>query len=271
MKHLDLESLLMLLQEAGKAILKQYDKPGSVTLKEDLSPLTEADRISNQILVDGLKRIHPDIAILSEEGEQFPYHVRKDWDNFFLIDPLDGTKGFLRRDGEFAVNLALIHQGRAVMGLIHEPLTGITCVAESGNGAYKIGERTVRLPIAGDSSSEVKVILSRDDSSSELQDLLSKISGAAVHRKSSSLKFCMLAEGSVDFYPRKRPSMEWDTAAGAIIVEEAGGFMYQDTGDPILYNRPNLLNPPFFAFNQFFCEKVPNWKELLFKESLKSK
>jgi 3'(2'), 5'-bisphosphate nucleotidase len=257
------DSILSIIQQAGRAVLSVYTSGIKHTLKKDCSPLTEADRTSHRIIVEGLTRIAPGIPVLSEEGEEIGYNIRRNWDSYFLIDPLDGTQEFIESRPEFTVNIALIYQSRPVIGLIHVPVNGITYFAEEGKGAYRLNGNTERLPLRKDPSRKVEIVVSRRETEESLKKILSGIPDAGISSMGSSLKFCLVAEGSSDIYPRTKPSMEWDTAAGAIIVEEAGGQIVETSGQTILYNRENLLNPPFFALSKIFPEKVSNWKLLL--------
>ncbi len=255
---------------AGDAVREVYLRGTyEKTLKKDHSFLTEADRASNNILCEGLSKIAPGIPILSEESEDVPYEVRKEWEYYFLIDPVDGTREFVAGIPEFAVNVALIHNGKPVLGLVHSPLSMITYAASRGRGAYKIEEKCQRLPLSNGEFGRVRVLLSQTDHSPGLSALISGIPNADVSRLGSSLKFCAVAEGIADFYPRLKPSMEWDTAAGAILVEESGGLICEPSGAVIDYNRPNMLNPPFYALGKFLFEKMPDWKALLIKKGEK--
>ena len=260
----DIEKLIPLVQEAGKAILTVYNGEHSHTLKKDLSPLTEADKASHRIIVEGLSRIAPETPVMSEEGDVIPFSERKNWEYYFLIDPLDGTKEFLEKRPEFTVNIALIYRNRPIQGVIHLPTEGLTYIASKGEGAFKLNGKRKRLPLMKDADTEVKMVVSVGIQRSALQHVLSGIPRFEIQHMGSSAKFCLVAEGSSDFYPRMKPSMEWDTAAGAIIVEEAGGAVYESNGNPILYNRENLLNPPFYVLSSSFTEKVRDWKKLLF-------
>jgi 3'(2'), 5'-bisphosphate nucleotidase len=266
--NFELESLVQIIREAGDAVFAVYQNQHTHTLKKDLSPLTEADTASNRILLEGLSRVAPRIPVMSEEGEEIPYNERKNWDYYFLIDPLDGTKEFIEKRPEFTVNIALIHQNSPILGLIHLPTNGLTYVAERGAGAYKINGKRVRLPLNQNYEARVNVIMSRRDSSEELKHILSELPQFEVQNMGSSLKFCLVAEGVSDFYPRMKPSMEWDTAAGAVIVEESGGAVFELSGKPIAYNRENLLNPPFYVLSKLFPEKVRDWRNLLFPEQV---
>lgn len=262
------DDFLPVIREAGLAIMSFYKGTYNKTLKEDKSPLTDADRASHQIIIDGLNRIAPGIPVVSEEGDKVSDAIRKGWTYYFLVDPLDGTREFVQNIDEFAVNIALIHQNQAVMGLIHAPVTGVTYLAERGCGAFQVQNGSSQMPITRNSSEEVIIVTSRTDNSRDLEKILSKIPEVGIRRMGSSLKFCLVAEGKADFYPRLIPSMEWDTAAGSIIVEESGGRIYETMGGLLLYNRENSLNPPFYVLGKYFTEKVQNWKQILFSENL---
>ncbi len=255
------KELISLARTAGDAIRMVYESGNyQETRKEDQSFLTEADRSSHEILCEGLTKLFPAVPILSEESERVAYDVRKKWSEYFLIDPLDGTREFVHRIPEFAINVAMIRQGHPVLGLIHSPLGGETYFATSGGGAYRWtgNEREKISSVSGDGT---RVLLSRTDRSEEVDKLLARFHQPAVSRMGSSLKFCAVAEGRVDFYPRLKPSMEWDTAAGAILVEESGGAMCELNGKRIEYNREDMLNPPFFVMGKTFIEKFPNFIE----------
>jgi 3'(2'), 5'-bisphosphate nucleotidase len=234
-------------------------------LKEDQSPLTEADRASHHILVEGLSRIAPGIPVLSEEAAEVPYETRRNWETYFLIDPVDGTREFVAKIPEFAINIALIQNGHPVIGVTHSPLEGATYFAEAGKGAYKITNGRRRLPLHIKESERTKVLLSHTDKTPELDMLISKLPSPEVVRMGSSLKFCAVAEGTADFYPRLKPSMEWDTASGTILIEEAGGIVCQLSGKRIEYNRQDMLNPPFYVVGKSMSEKMPDWKKILLR------
>ncbi|MGH9857683.1 MAG: 3'(2'),5'-bisphosphate nucleotidase CysQ [Acidobacteriota bacterium] len=256
--------LISLAVMAGDAIREVYESGSWETvLKADNSPLTKADRASHAILFDGLTRIAPRIPVLSEESDEIPFETRKDWDSYFLIDPLDGTREFVARIPEFAINIALISKGHPVMGLIHSPLERTTLFAEKGKGLVKVKDGSTNLSLNANSSSSrtVRVLLSHTDKTAGLGPLLARIPEHSLLRKGSSLKFCDVAEGKADFYPRLKPSMEWDTASGTIVVEESGGFVCDLTGTRIEYNRKDMLNPPFFVIGKTLLEKLPDWEK----------
>ncbi len=257
--------LIALAIMAGDAIREVYERgTWTMTLKSDHSPLTEADHASNRILCEGLSRIAPRIPILSEESEEIPYETRKSWDSYFLIDPLDGTREFVAKIPEFAVNIALIQKDRPIIGVIHSPLERMTYFAQKGKGAFRVKDHRESLPVSTPVSHHVRVLLSHTDETPELDQLLTKIPEHTVTRMGSSLKFCAVAEGKGDFYPRLKPSMEWDTAAGTMLVEESGGIVCGLKGGRIEYNRQDMLNPPFFVMGNSLFEKLPDWKKRFF-------
>ncbi|HEY6010186.1 MAG TPA: 3'(2'),5'-bisphosphate nucleotidase CysQ [Nitrospirota bacterium] len=247
------------LREAGTAILKIYGSEFSVTQKADRSPVTAADKISHEIL-SGFLRKHYSFPILSEEGKDIPYEERKQWDTFWLVDPLDGTKEFINRNGEFTVNVALIRQGKPVMGIIYVPVKRILYYAVKGKGSFKRENgHEVRLPLDLNRRG-VTVVGSRSHGTPEfdafIQQLRSKHDALNFVSAGSSLKFCLVAEGSADLYPRLGPTMEWDTAAGQMIVEEAGGFVLKpDSDHPLQYNKTDLRNPHFIVKGRNYCER----------------
>ena len=247
------EKVIDLAREAGDAILSVYNGPDfDVEAKADDSPLTAADRASHRVIETGLGRLTPEIPLLSEEGRDIPYDERRHWDRFWLVDPLDGTKEFIKRNGEFTVNIALIEGGRPVWGVIVAPALETIYVGVVGHGAWMQrggGSRQplqVRAPASGQGHAVVK---SRSHPSGELAEFLETIQVEDSVPVGSSLKFCAVAEGRATLYPRFGPTMEWDTAAGQAIVEAAGGqvVLSSDTRQPLRYNKESLLNPFFIA------------------------
>ncbi len=268
MNSLSAQSLVPLICEAGDAVRAIYVR-GAVeySLKEDQSFLTEADHASQWIITHGLAAMAPDIPVLSEEAKVVDYSARKNWKEYFLIDPVDGTREFVKRIPEFTVNIALVRHGKPVIGLVHLPMEGVTYIGEEGAGAYRIKQTTERLPLHRDANRRFTVFLSRTDFSPSLEQLLTKLSNPDVKRMGSSLKFCLIAEGAGDLYPRLKPSMEWDTAAGTVVVEQSGGIVCDLSGESILYNREDLVNPPFYAGSKYLEDKIPDWKRLLLDKS----
>lgn len=256
-------------KKAGEAILEVYASDFSVEHKEDRSPLTLADRRSHDIIFRHLLTSgNSPLPLLSEEGRDIPHKERKAWEYFWLVDPLDGTKEFVKRNGEFTVNIALMHKDRPVMGVIFLPVKDLLYFAAEGTGAFKLSgtswinskstfrklEKTAdRLPIKTKTvAGTFTAIASRshmsDETSSFLEGLKKEHGEVEIVSAGSSLKFCLVAEGSADIYPRFGPTMEWDTAAGQAIVEITGGTVIQhETGSPLRYNKENLLNPWFIV------------------------
>lgn len=265
-------NLLLISLDAGSAILEVYGSNFAVEHKDDKSPLTLADKRSHEVIVNGLSRLEDiHLPILSEEGKSMPFEERREWEIFWLVDPLDGTKEFIKRNGEFTVNIALIQKGRPVLGVIFIPVKNIFYFGAAGLGSFKL-ERgdvlssgsletilssAVRLPLHPHSSlapraSRLTIIASRSHLSPEtelfINDLKAKHGDLAFISAGSSLKFCLIAEGVADVYPRFAPTMEWDTAAGQAIVENAGGRVLRtDSCQPVTYNKEDLLNPWFVA------------------------
>jgi len=239
--------------EAGKEILKIYHDPAlskEIEHKSDNSPLTLADKASNKVIVKSLKENFPDIPILSEEEKRVEYTVRSKWNKFWLVDPLDGTKEFIKRNGEFTVNIALIESGYPTLGVIYAPELDTLYVGDRKNElAYKIERdgKMTEFKVNGKTADRTAVG-SRSHSSQEEADLLKQYDVKDTISVGSSLKFCMVAEGKADIYYRHGPTMEWDTGAGQAIVEAAGGTVTNMvTGKRFHYNKENLLNGSFLV------------------------
>jgi 3'(2'), 5'-bisphosphate nucleotidase len=245
-------AVLALADAAGRAILEVYGRgDGDVQWKDDRSPLTEADLAAHRIIVAGLQRLTPDLPVLSEESADVPWATRRAWSRYWLVDPLDGTREFLKRNGEFTVNIALIEDGEPVLGVVHAPVTGESWSGERGGVAYRrdAGGHERRLFVRVPPARPLRVAVSRshlDERTAALIQRLGPIESASL---GSSLKFCKLAEGALDLYPRFGPTSEWDTAAGQCVLEAAGGALVNLEGEPFRYNqRPSLLNGDFLAF-----------------------
>ena len=247
---MDFDQVCAIARDAGSAIMEIYAGEFDVELKGDNSPLTCADRASHQVIVEGLQEATPGIPILSEEGRDIPYAERAAWPLFWLVDPLDGTKEFIKRNGEFTVNIALVEDGRVTAGVVYVPAQDTMYFGRLGTGAWKIEGNQVPVKIsvrAADESLGLTVVMSRSHPSPELAEYLRGIKVAEAMPVGSSLKLCVVAEGKADLYPRLGPTMEWDTAAGHAVVEAAGGAVTQVDGAPLRYNKENLLNPYFIA------------------------
>ena len=249
----ELEVAIEAAREAGKAIREIYDKPENydVEYKQDNSPLTAADKASNAIIMKYLKEAFPGYAVLSEEEKDDKTRLENDL--CFVVDPLDGTKEFIKRNGQFTVNIALSYQHQAVMGVIFVPVTGELYYASQGDGAFlqKPGETPVQLHVTDNIDTEsLKVVMSNSHGCEEMDRLLEKHHLTNFVKIGSSLKGCMVASGEADIYYRHNPTMEWDTAAMQCIVEEAGGIFRQMDDTPMLYNRENNRNDKgFYAIN----------------------
>jgi len=245
-----LDPVISIAKAAGAAIMEVYDGDHQVEYKDDRSPLTAADKASHAVIVAGLKQYFPEIPILSEEGAGVPYDVRRQWDRFWLVDPLDGTKEFIKRNGEFTVNIALIEQCRPVAGVVYVPATDVLYWGDVEKGAWMMHgtdepvEIRVRKP---DHVAGLTVVMSRSHPSPELESYLRQYQIADALPVGSSLKLCVVAEGRADLYPRLGPTMEWDTAAGHAVVVSSGGSVLTLDGTPLSYNKENLLNPHFVA------------------------
>jgi 3'(2'), 5'-bisphosphate nucleotidase len=246
---IDFDFLRRLTAEAAKAILEVYATDFTVECKEDHSPVTLADRRSHEIITRGLKEKYPDIPILSEEGMAIPYEIRKDWPRFWLVDPLDGTKEFVRKEEEFAINIALIEGNAPVLGVIAIPVEGTFYEGSVGVGCWETGRNGRReVKVRGLSTDRpVRVVKSRSHPSPNMSSILELVPSREVLRIGSAVKFCRMAAGEADFYPRLGPTYEWDTAAGQALIVAAGGTMVDPEGKVLLYNKPSLLNGPFFA------------------------
>ncbi len=256
-----LVSAIKISVEAGKRILEIYNTAFSVELKEDESPLTAADKASHEIISAQLLKWG--FPILSEEGKTIPYEVRKNWENYWLVDPLDGTKEFVKRNGEFCVNIAFMVGDSPLLGIIHSPVSGNVC-AGFDHVVYSLSGKDVESLTSGNlhqyeikpaentSDNEIKVVASRSHLSPETEKFISmlNLNGAKISmvNAGSALKFCLLAEGKASVYPRFAPTMEWDTAAGHAILKACGkNIMLYPSGTEMKYNKPSLVNDWFIA------------------------
>lgn len=253
--QIDVKKIIAIAEAAGTEIMKIYDTDDfAVTDKSDNSPLTKADKAGNEVIVTALKQAYPEIPIISEENKMIAYADRKDWNYFWLVDPLDGTKEFIKKNGEFTVNIALIRGGKPVLGVVGIPAKNHMYYAVENMGAFKIDENGVetKLFVNEPKADEIALIGSRSHPSPEfdayLKDTESKFATVNFVPAGSSLKFCLVAEGKADVYPRLGPTMEWDTAAGHALVLEAGARVKVYGQDMDLqYNKENLLNPFFIV------------------------
>ncbi|MCP5184140.1 MAG: 3'(2'),5'-bisphosphate nucleotidase CysQ [Pseudomonadales bacterium] len=252
---MDTQALLDLVEKAGDAIMVIYAQDIEVSTKDDDSPLTKADLASHRVLTEGLARLTPEIPVFSEEGAQQPYAERRGWQRYWLIDPLDGTKEFINRNGEFTVNLALIEGNAAVFGIVGVPAQGVLYWGDirTGEAWRRAGDKVERIHTRDWQVGEpLTVVASRSHGGERLETYLEQLAGAfgSVDRTpvGSSLKLCILAEGRADLYPRLGPTSEWDIAAAHAVLKAAGGDVWAASGDDLSYNaKESVLNPEFIA------------------------
>lgn len=243
-----LETCKNIAVEAGKVILEVYSRDFSVDYKADESPITQADQQSNTLIVRALERKYPECAILAEESQDNPDRLKNDW--CFIVDPLDGTKEFVKRNGEFTVNIALAYRGRPVLGVIGIPVTGELYYAVKGHGAYYEKDGHAQKIAVSSRTEDPRMVVSRSHRSERLQDLIEKNGIKEIRTVGSAIKGCLIAKGEAEVYYRFGHTMEWDTAAMQCIVEEAGGIFRQMDDSEMTYNRENSLNEKgFYVLN----------------------
>ncbi|MGB6976562.1 MAG: 3'(2'),5'-bisphosphate nucleotidase CysQ, partial [Gammaproteobacteria bacterium] len=245
---------LKVAQKAGIGLLELYQKPGpfAVSTKQDASPLTDADILAHEIIKVGLIEITPTIPVLSEEDCHIPFQERREWPYYWLVDPLDGTREFIHRSDEFTVNIALIHKGHPILGIIYLPVANISFFACQGQKAFKQEANHPPQPIhirRRTSSENIVVVIGPRSKTTRLQEILPKHHQYEILRLGSALKFCWIAEGKADIYPCLGAPYEWDTAAGLCIIEAAGGQIIDlQRLKPLQYNaKESLVSPPFIA------------------------
>lgn len=247
-----LPEVISLARAAGRAILEVYEGASyAVEEKDDRSPLTEADLRSEKLILAGLRRIAPEIPVLSEESGRAPWATRRGWSRLWVVDPLDGTKEFIGRNGEFTVNIALVQDGRVILGVVHAPALGRTYFGCEGAGSFRSDAEAAGRPIhvAKRGPGPVRVVGSRSHRGSSLDAFLGRVGPHELVEVGSSLKLCLVAEGAADVYPRLGPTCEWDTAAGQCVLEQAGGHVVTLEGQPLGYNsREEVLNPFFVGY-----------------------
>jgi 3'(2'), 5'-bisphosphate nucleotidase len=247
-----IEPVCQIARTAGRRILEIYESDFDVVSKADESPLTAADLASNRAIVEGLRELTPDLPILTEESSEIPYEERKGWQEYWLVDPLDGTKEFIKRNGEFTVNIALIRDHVPVLGVVHVPVFDTDYYGASGHGAHRrVGEAAAeRLTPSRLGGGPVRVVGSRSHRGSSLDAYLERIGDHEMVPMGSSLKLCLVAAGEADVYPRLGPTCEWDTAAAQAVVEAAGGKVVNaQDGQPLRYNtKREYLNPFFIVY-----------------------
>ena len=255
--------VLDLARRAGAAILEVYASTVEVTAKADASPLTLADLRSHETIGAGLRALTPEVAVLSEESSDLTFATRQQWRTFWLVDPLDGTKEFIARNGQFTVNIALVHEHQSVFGVVYVPARDKMYWGGRDYGAFAQNARqsAERIHVRAHAGTPLRIVGSRSHASDQLTQRLPRLGAHELVQIGSSLKFCLIAAGEADVYPRFGPTSEWDTAAAQAVVEGAGGAVLAQDGAPMRYNlRESLLNPHFVAFG----DRSRDWAKLLF-------
>jgi len=246
---IDHQAVLRLAREAGAAIMAIYAQDFAVEHKQDLSPLTAADMAAHHLIVDGLAVLTPDVPVLSEESASIGWEVRRQWRRYWLVDPLDGTREFVKKNGEFTVNIALIEDGVSVFGVVYAPALDEMLYGLRGVGAFvRDGGSDVPVMARRPALAPLRVAASRSHMDARTAAAIERMGEVQTLGLGSSLKFCRLAEGRLDIYPRFGPTSEWDTAAGQAVLEAAGGVVLRLDGSVLSYNtKDSLLNPDFIA------------------------
>ncbi len=267
-KHQDLAKLVNEIKsiccKAGDRILEIYETDFAVETKQDNSPLTAADMAAHNTICEALSSLTPSIPILSEESSSISFEKRQSWNQYWLVDPLDGTREFVKRNGEFSVNIALIENHRSILGAIHIPVSGISYTASLNNGASKHEPNKEPLIISARNTNIDKITVagSRSHGNEQQQTFIANLKNPEILAIGSSLKFCLVAEGIADIYPRFGPTSEWDTAAAQCIVEESGAIVVDTNFNTLKYNtKDSLLNPSFLVI----ADKDFDWRQYLEK------
>ena len=246
-------TVLEIAKKAGQEILNIYNQSDvGISYKDDNSPLTLADKASNDVIEKELKKLTPSIPILSEEGQNIEFSNRKKWNIFWLVDPLDGTKEFIKKNGEFTVNIALISDGNPILGVVYAPVINTIWHGDIKGGSYKIekNKNPIKISsIAPTKDETIKVVTSRSHTDNpKLKKFLIDYPKHELVKMGSSIKICLVADGTAHIYPRLGPTMEWDTAAAHAVVKYAGGNIYDlEKMNQLNYNKLNLLNPEFLV------------------------
>lgn len=255
MNDININDIISIAKEAGSAILEvyntdfDYENKKSESFDEGVSPLTKADIAAHNIIEKKLTELYPDIPVLSEESKEISYEVRSKWNLFWLVDPLDGTKEFIKRNGEFTVNIALIKDGKPILGVVYVPVKETTYYGDENGSFVESNNETLKLPVNEPSEDVIKVVASKSHFSNETKEYVENL-GKEYELVSvgSSLKLCLVAEGKADIYPRLGPTMEWDTGAAHAVAKFAGrNVINYETNKELNYNKENLLNPWFIV------------------------
>jgi len=257
LKNINIDEIIKIAQDAGVLIMNVYKKEFKIFAKQDTSPVTEADLLAHKLIINQLKLVTPNIPVLSEESNVSDFEDRLNWETYWLVDPLDGTKEFLKKNDEFTVNIALIHKQQPILGVIQAPALDTTywgyrhnCAFKKKGGKFK----TISVRKRPQKISEWVIVGSRSHQSTEFKDFIKNYPGAKIISMGSSLKFCLIAEGIADIYPRLGLTSEWDTAAAQAIVEAAKGQVLKlPEKKPLKYNTnpSNLLNPNFLVCGDY--------------------
>lgn len=253
---------MQLARQAGDAIMQVYATAFDVTHKADDSPLTKADLAAHRLLTAELARLSPSYPVLSEESQAVAFAERRAWSTYWLVDPLDGTREFVKRNDEFTVNVALVHEGEPILGVVHAPALALTYFAHDGGGAWRVRATGAaeRIHAALRVRDPVKVAGSRSHAGESLRGFLERLGPHELISMGSSLKLCLVADGSVDVYPRFGKTSEWDTAAAQCVVEQAGGRVTDLELRALRYNtRESLLNPEFLVY----ADEHKDWRSYL--------
>lgn len=248
-----LDKLLEIADTASQKVMEIYQTDFQVQTKDDNSPITEADLASHRVITEGLKKLTPNIPILSEESANAPWEERKHWTRFWLVDPIDGTKEFTNRTDEFTVNIALIENGEPVMGVVTAPALNEAYWGIKGQGAWKReadgSER--RLEVI-EPAGAIRAVASKSHMNEDTRHFIKQLGEHELVQAGSSLKFCRIAEGEADIYPRLGPTCEWDTGAAHAVLVAAGGKVTQLDGTPLVYGKEDVLNPYFVASGAWY-------------------
>ncbi len=264
-----IDKIVEIARQAGREILAVYNAEGGIEVehKDDNSPLTEADQRAHNVIVEQLAQLEPRLPILSEESASIAFAERSQWQRYWLVDPLDGTKEFIKRNGEFTVNIALIEDGHPIQGVVHVPVSGITYTGDVSEGATLMPANGASRRISVSTMPQAglaRVVASRSHADDKLQGVIDAIEATVgeveVVSMGSSLKICLVAEGKADFYPRLAPTSEWDTAAAHAVLAAAGGSIVDTNFQPLRYNqKDSILNPFFLAI----ADQQFDWQTLL--------
>ncbi len=257
-----LPGVMTIAEAAGRQIMSVYEGDFAVTLKRDRSPLTEADLAAQRTIAAGLAELTPEIAMLGEESAPEVFAQRRAWRTLWLVDPLDGTREFVKRNGQFTVNIALVEDGQALLGVVHAPALGVMYAGARGAGAFLCAADGSRTPlqVCRHAPATLRILGSRSHGDAVLDRMLERLGPQERISIGSALKFGLLAEGRGDLYVRRGPTSEWDTAAGHAVVLEAGGQVVDFQGQPLRYNvRDTLINPSFIAY----ADPTRDWAALL--------